>query len=29
VQTYVERDVRQLSQISVLVGFRTVAQLAA
>ena len=29
VQTYVERDVRQLSQITDLVGFRTLAQLAA
>ena len=29
VQTYVERDVRQLSQISDLVSFRTLAQLAA
>ena len=29
VQTYVERDVRQLSQISDLVAFRTLAQLAA
>jgi len=29
VQTYVERDVRQLSQITDLVAFRTLAQLAA
>jgi hypothetical protein len=29
VQTYVERDVRQLSQIADLVAFRTLAQLAA
>ena len=29
VQTYVERDVRQLSQITDLVAFRTIAQLAA
>ncbi|HPO12610.1 MAG TPA: ATP-binding protein [Candidatus Hydrogenedentes bacterium] len=29
VQTYVERDVRQLSQITDLVGFRTLTQLAA
>ncbi|MFH0907816.1 MAG: DUF4143 domain-containing protein [bacterium] len=28
-QTYVERDVRQLSQITDLVAFRTLAQLAA
>ncbi len=29
VQTYVERDVRQLSQITDLIGFRTLTQLAA